>query len=194
MTMQSAPGYQPPLPAQGAASIGDVTTALQGIIRQITAGNAAIAALNTDFDTNFSALTIAIGVQTTALNTQLGAMTTAQAAALAAQTAAIAAQTTALNTQLAALTAAVLAVFPPAVFTGSFTLGAAATTVVNNGHVLSSSIIILFPTNAAAGNLMGSALSLYISAKSTGVSFTVATASGAAAVGSETFSYVICNL
>ena len=119
--------------AQGAASIGDVTTALQGIIRQITSGNAA-------------------------------------------------------------LTAAILAVFPTAVFTGSFTLGAAATTVVANGHVLSSSIIICFPTNAAAGTLMGSAKSLYISAKSAGVSFTVATASAGAAAGTETLSYVILNL
>ena len=43
MTMQDSPGYQPPY--QGAASLGDVTTALQGIIRQITAGNTQLASI-----------------------------------------------------------------------------------------------------------------------------------------------------
>lgn len=133
-----------PGPQQGSSSSTDVVTALQGIIRQITAGNAA---LKTD-----------------------------------------------ITGQLAALVAAVLAVFPTAVFTGSFTLGAAAATVVNNGHVTASSVIIPFPTNASAGTLMGSAKSLYISAKSAGVSFTVATASAGAAAGTENFSYVIVNL
>lgn len=151
--------------AQGSAGNTDIVTALQGIIRQITAGNTDLQELNDTFDTQFTALATAI-----------------------------AAQTTALNTQLAALTAAILAVFPTAVFTGSFTLGAAATTVVNNGHVLSSSVIIPFPTNASAATLMGSAKALYISAKSAGVSFTVATASAGAAAGTETFSYLIVNL
>lgn len=134
--------YQNPTPPQGSTSNTDIVIALQGIIRQITAGNTALAAV---------------------------------------------------TTQLAAQTAAILAVFPARIFTGSFTLGAAATTVVNNGNVLSTSIIILFPTNAAAGTLQGSAKSLYISAKSAGVSFTVATASAAAAAGTETFSYLIVN-
>ncbi len=147
---------------QGSAGNTDIVTQLQGIIRQITAGNAA---LKTD-------ITGAIDAETTALE----------------------AQTTAVVAQLAALVAAVLAVFPTAVFTGSFTLGAAATTTVNNGHVTASSIIIPFPTNAAAGTLMGSAKSLYISARVVGVSFTVATASAGAAAGTETFSYIIVNL
>jgi hypothetical protein len=142
---------------QGSSSSTDLVTALQGITRQITAGNAALAAVDT-----------AIEAQTTA-------------------------QVAAFNTQLTALIAAITAAFPPRIFTGSFTLGAAATTVVTDANVLSSSIIVAFPTNAAAGTLMGSAKSLYISAKSAGVSFTVATASAAAAAGTETFSYVIVN-
>ena len=150
---------------QGSSSSTDIVSTLQGIIRQITAGNAAITSVDTD-------VTAAIEAQTTAQGTQSAS----------------------LITELATITAAILAVFPTAVFTGSFTLGAAATTVVNNGHVTASSVIIPFPTNASAGTLMGSAKSLYISAKSAGVSFTVATASAGAAAGTETFSYVIVNL
>lgn len=74
---------------------------------------------------------------------------------------------------------------------GSFTMGAAATTVISQPVVASNSIITLTPTNAAAGTLMGSTKSLYISAKTTGVSFTVATASGVVAAGGETFDYSI---
>lgn len=154
--------YQSQPPAQGSAGNTDIVTALQGIIRQLTAGNIDLQSVDTD-------VTGAIDAQTTA-------------------------QVAAFNTQLAALIAAITAVFPAKIFSGSFTLGAAAMTVVNDGHVLSSSIIVLSPTNAAAGTLMGSAKSLYISAKSAGVSFTVATASAAAAAGTENFSYVIVNL
>ena len=74
---------------------------------------------------------------------------------------------------------------------GSFTMGASATTVISQPVVASNSIITLTATNAAAGTLMGSAKSLYISAKTTGVSFTVATANGVVAAGSETFDYSI---
>lgn len=138
------PGNQPQ--QQGSAGNTDIVTALQGIIRQLTAGNTDLQEMNA-----------------------------------------------ALTAQLAAIAAALLAVFPATIFTGSFTLGAAATTVVNNGNVLTTSIIIPFPTNASAGTLMGSTKSLYISAKSAGVSFTVATASAVAAAGTETFAYVIVN-
>ena len=74
---------------------------------------------------------------------------------------------------------------------GSFTLAAAATTVVPQPAVQATSIITLTPTNAAAATLAGSAKALYISAKSPGVSFTVATASGGNAAGTETMSYVV---
>lgn len=73
---------------------------------------------------------------------------------------------------------------------GTFTLAAAATTTVANTGIQGSSIIILTPTNAAAGTLQGSAKALYISAVNAGTGFTVTTASGANAAGTETFSYV----
>ena len=74
---------------------------------------------------------------------------------------------------------------------GSFTLGAAATTVVANVDVTATCTILLTPTNAAAATLQGSAKCLYISARTAGASFTVATASAAAAAGTETFNYRI---
>lgn len=77
--------------------------------------------------------------------------------------------------------------------TGSFTLSAAATTVVPNTEVTATSFPILIATNAAAGTLMGSNKSLYVSARTAGASFTVATASGVAAAGTETFSYILVN-
>ena len=76
---------------------------------------------------------------------------------------------------------------------GSFTLSAAATTVVTNANVTSTSKIILVPTNAAAATLMGSAKALYISARTAGTSFTVATANAVAAAGTETFDYWISS-
>lgn len=72
---------------------------------------------------------------------------------------------------------------------GTFTMSAAATTVIQNTGVSGNSAIVFIPTNAAAGTLMGSNKSLYISAISAGTSFTVATASGVAAAGTETFTY-----
>ena len=76
---------------------------------------------------------------------------------------------------------------------GSFTLDAAATKTVNNSAVMGSSIIIAFPTNAAAATLMNGIKSLYLSAKTAGVSFEVATANGTNAVGTEIFNYLIFN-
>lgn len=76
---------------------------------------------------------------------------------------------------------------------GSVTLGAAATTVVPNTAVTATTRAIPIPTNAAAATLMGSTRSLYVSARSPGVSFTFATASGAAAAGTETFDYILIN-
>lgn len=74
---------------------------------------------------------------------------------------------------------------------GSFTLAAAATTTVTQPAVQANSYIDLAETNASAGTLQGSAKHLYISAIAPGTSFTVATASGVAAAGTETFSYLI---
>jgi hypothetical protein len=77
---------------------------------------------------------------------------------------------------------------------GSFTLTAASSLVVSAPLVTANSFIFLQATNAAAGTLTGSNESLYISAKSAGVSFTVATAAGTAATGGETFDYLLINL
>lgn len=74
---------------------------------------------------------------------------------------------------------------------GTFTMTATATLVVPNTAVTANSVVLLIPTNAAAGTLMQSTETLYISAKSPGVSFTVATADAGSAAGTETFSYVI---
>lgn len=74
---------------------------------------------------------------------------------------------------------------------GTFTLAAAATTTVTEPSVKSNSFIYLTPLNASAGTLAGSAKALYISAKVAGTSFTVSTASGGAAAGTEQFSYSI---
>lgn len=94
-------------------------------------------------------------------------------------------------TNLAHINSTLSAIFPRV--TGSFTLTAAATTVVTQTAIKANSIVILTATNASAGTLMGSAKSLYISALAAGASFTVATASGVAAAGTETFNYAVVN-
>ena len=73
--------------------------------------------------------------------------------------------------------------------TGSFTMAAASNKVVIDANVTTSSFIALMPTNAAAGTLMGSNESLYITPASG--SFTVTTAAGTAAAGTETFNYAV---
>ena len=74
---------------------------------------------------------------------------------------------------------------------GSFTFPAAATVTVAQPAVAANSMITLTATNAAAGTLVGSAKAPYISAISPGISFTVATASGGNAAGTEIFQYGI---
>jgi hypothetical protein len=78
---------------------------------------------------------------------------------------------------------------------GTFTCAASANTVVSNNAIVSAtgsiSTINFTPTNAAAATLMGSSKALFNSAKSDGISFTMTTADGAAAAGTETFSYMI---
>jgi len=95
------------------------------------------------------------------------------------------------NEQLSQLVQVLQAIFPRV--TGSFTLAAAATTTVTQPAIKATSIVLLMPSNAAAATLMGSAKALYVSALAPGASFTVATASGASAAGTETFSYVVSN-
>jgi parallel beta-helix repeat protein len=76
---------------------------------------------------------------------------------------------------------------------GVFTFGAAATdaTVTNANTSASAQRIIIFPYNAAAATLVGSAKCPYVSAVTAGTSFTVSTADGTAAVGGEFFGYLI---
>jgi hypothetical protein len=75
--------------------------------------------------------------------------------------------------------------------TGSFTFGAAATAVVPQPAVQSNSVISLTPLNASAATLVSGGHSPYISVKSPGVGFTVATADGGNAAGTELFSYSV---
>ncbi len=82
--------------------------------------------------------------------------------------------------------------FPFSGDTGTFTCAAAASTTIPNPNIAVNSIILLMPTNAAAGTLMGSAKSFYIS-RTADISFAVTTANGAAAAGNETFSYIVIN-
>ena len=74
---------------------------------------------------------------------------------------------------------------------GVFTMSATSSKVVADSRVTAVSHIDLRATNAAAGALMGSAGHLYISARTSGVSFTVATSNGGNAAGTENFTYAI---
>lgn len=74
---------------------------------------------------------------------------------------------------------------------GTFTMAAGATLAVAEPDVVSGSNIQLQPLNASAATLMGSSKSLYISAKTAGSGFTVATADGTNAAGTEQFSYIV---
>lgn len=93
------------------------------------------------------------------------------------------------NQLMAKLVAIFSNLFPRS--TGSFTMAAAATKTVTDANVTTSSIIMLMPTNAAAGTLMGSAKSLYVTTAAG--SFLVSTASAAAAAGTENLSYAVFN-
>lgn len=96
-----------------------------------------------------------------------------------------------INSNLGALVQAFKTGFPISSYLGTFTMAGAATKSVTDTHCKSTSLVLLMETNAAAGTLQGSAKHLYITPASG--SFTVATASGAAAAGTETFSYLIVN-
>ena len=70
-----------------------------------------------------------------------------------------------------------------------FTMGAATSTTVNNSNAASPGRIILWPLNAAAATLVSGANSPFVSAVVAGTSFTVSTAGGGAAAGTEIFAY-----
>lgn len=76
--------------------------------------------------------------------------------------------------------------------TGTFTMAAASSKVVTDANVTTSSYVPTpTPTNAAAATLMAGTNSLYVTL-GTG-SFTVTTAAGGSAGGTETFSYAVFN-
>jgi len=75
---------------------------------------------------------------------------------------------------------------------GSCTLTAnAASTTVTDINVFSTSRIVLFPTSANAAADVGSATSVYVSAKTDGTSFTITHPNNANA--DKTFDYIIQN-
>lgn len=93
------------------------------------------------------------------------------------------------------LIAALGSVFPQvsSITGGTFTCTAAATTTVTQTLTQANSVIIPFPTNAAAATLMANATSLYLSARTANASFAVSTANSGSAAGTETFLYVLIN-
>ena len=93
------------------------------------------------------------------------------------------------NQIMGQLVQVVAALFPRSI--GTFTMAASASKVVTDANVTTTSFISLMPTNAAAGTLMGSNESLYITPASG--SFTATTAAGTAAAGTETFTYRVEN-
>ena len=96
-----------------------------------------------------------------------------------------------INQNLAQLVGVIRGAFPLSASSGTFTMTAAATKTVTDARCKVGSLVVLIDANAAAGTLQGSAKRLYPAA-SLG-SFLVSTASGAAAAGTEVFSYLIFN-
>lgn len=103
-------------------------------------------------------------------------------------------QASGINANLGAINKTLKSLFPLSAFSGTFVFGAVASRVVTDTNVKANSVIILQDTNAAAATLQQGANRIYPSAISSGVSFTVATASGSSAAGSENFSYLIVNV
>jgi hypothetical protein len=75
--------------------------------------------------------------------------------------------------------------------TGTFTMAAATSITVPQAATQATSFPLLIPMNAAAGTLMAGANTLYLSARVAGTSFTLSTAGGGAAAGTEQFAYVL---
>ena len=99
-----------------------------------------------------------------------------------------------INKNLSALVTTLGAAFPGSAVQGTFTCSAAATTVVSDTNVTATSVVLIVPSNAAAATLMAGSSSMYLSARTAGTSFAVATADSGSAAGTETFIYLIVNL
>jgi hypothetical protein len=98
-----------------------------------------------------------------------------------------------MNSNLGEIVKALAVAFPLHSSTGAFTMGASASQTVTDAAVKTSSVVLLMPTNPAAAMLLNSSHNLYVSARVQGTSFTVTTADGGAAVGTETFGYLIVS-
>ena len=81
----------------------------------------------------------------------------------------------------------------PADNAGLFTMAAAASTIVPCSNITAMSVVVCFPRNAAAGNLVQGPATPYHSANTPGESFTISTANGANAAGTEIFNYLVFN-
>jgi hypothetical protein len=99
-----------------------------------------------------------------------------------------------VNQNLAKMVDALQTAFPLHSSTGSFTWSAAATKVVADTSIKAGSIVLLMPTNASAADLVAGAHAPYVSARTAGASFTLATADGNAVVGSGTFEYLAISI
>lgn len=99
-----------------------------------------------------------------------------------------------LNQQMGQLIQMFDGILPFSGTIGSFTCAAAATTTVTEAFTQANSVILITPTNAAAGTLQAGTNHLYLSARTAGVSFAFATAAAGAAAGTETFIYIVVNI
>jgi hypothetical protein len=104
------------------------------------------------------------------------------------------AQANGLNANLGNIASILLNRFALSAFSGSFTMGAAATQVIADVNTKANSIIWLVANNASAASMMATAKNPYVSVKAANTSFTVATADGTAATGGQIFSYIILNV
>jgi hypothetical protein len=130
----------------------------------------------------------AIVLQLSQGNTNISGDVVTQLTDLVTQATASVAQLTAMNVSFATLLLAFPRVF------GTFTLsGVSSSTTIAQAAVKANSVILLTPTNSAAATLQGSTQTLYLSAISPGVSFTVHTADFSDPTGTETFQYACWN-
>lgn len=76
---------------------------------------------------------------------------------------------------------------------GTISWAASSSVTVSDPNVTATSYISWVPTSASAATLMANATNPYLSARTTATSFTLTTANGGAAAGTETFSYILLN-
>jgi hypothetical protein len=103
-------------------------------------------------------------------------------------------QAAGVNKNLAELVGVIRTAFPLHSSTGTLTWAVAATKVVTDTSIKSGSIVLLMPTNAAAAAMVAGVHSPYVSARTAGTSFTLTTADGNAAAGTETFEYIAISI